>query len=536
MTSSKRLLPALLALLLLAGIGCQDLPTVPEKNSDEVKLRTAPPPGGDTLRIYGGPPSTLDTALVGDIDSYQYISQIFGGLVTVSDTLEIVPDIAEKWTISDDGRVYTFYLRKDVRFHDGTPVKAADFKYSIERACNPKTGSQVAATYLGDIVGVADKLAGKASEISGVRVKDDYTLEIEIDAPKAFFLSKLTYPTAFVLDRRNVEGSKDWQQHPNGTGPFKLKSWKKDEEIVLERNDDYYGKKPSVKEVVFYIGAGSPMNVYELNEVDVTEVGLAEIDRALDKHNPLNKELHIAPQLSLSYIGFNTQMEPFNDEKVRQAFAYATDKDKLVHVLFKDTRTKATGVLPPGLPGYNPDFAGIEFDPAKAKELLAQSRYGSAANLPEITMTVGLGTGGLAETFAEMYKQNLGVQVNVLQADEGYVEELDQHHFQMFFMSWIADYPDPQDFLDIFFHSGSNGNYTNFSNPEVDKLLEAARVEQDETKRFGLYQEVEKQVVSQAPIIPLYHDITYVLAKPYVKGFTLSPLGLIPFRDIRIER
>ena len=536
MFSAKRALLGLLALLLVVAIGCQDLPAVWEKASDQVRLRTAPPPGDGILRIYGGPPSTLDPAVVGDINSYQYISQIYGGLVTVDDRLEVVPDIAEEWRLSPDGRIYTFYLRQDVKFHDGSPVRAADFKYSIERACDPKTGSQVAATYLGDIVGAMDRLAGKAREVSGVRVKDDYTLEIQIDAPKAFFLSKLTYPTAFALDRKSVEGGRDWQRRPNGTGPFKLKSWKPDEEIVLERNDDFYGRKPALKEVAFYMGGGSPMNVYERDEVDVIEVGLAEIDRVLDPHNPLNKELHVAPQLSLSYIGFNTRMEPFDDEKVRQAFAYATDKDKLVNVLFKKTRTKAVGILPPGLPGHNPNYAGLRYDPARAKELLAQSRYGSAENLPEITMTVGLGTGGLAETFAEMYRRNLGVEMNVQQADEGYIEELESRQLQMFFMSWIADYPDPQDFLDIFFHSGSNGNYSGYSDPEVDRLLEAARIEQDEAKRFELYHAAEEAVVSDAPVIPLYHDITYTLAKPYVKGFSLSPLGLISFGNIQIER
>ncbi len=539
MLLTKRVAFILLFILILASLlavvpACVDNPPVVDKTTQELKLQGGPV-GGGSLRVYGGVPSTLDVALVGDINSYQYISQIFSGLVTVDERLEIVPDVAEKWTLGPDGRVYTFQLRQGVRFHDGSPVTAQDFKYSIERAADPKTGSTAASTYLGDIVGVSDKLAGKAIEVSGVRVKGDYTLEIEIDAPKAFFLSKLTYPTAFVLDRKNVEGSRDWQQHPNGSGSFKLKSWDPEKGIVLERNDDYYGTKPNLKEVLFYLGGGSPMNVYELNEVDVIEVGLAEIDRVLDKHNPLNKELQVAPQLSLTYIGFNTKMEPFDDPKVRQAFAYATDKDKLVNVLFKNTRRKASGILPPGLPGHDPSYSGVEFNPARAQELLAGSRYGGAANLPEITFTVGGGS-SVALALVDMYKRNLGVTVNVEQAEDGYVEGLEGRQFQMFEMGWIADYPDPQDFLDIFFHSGSYNNYMSYASKDVDGLLESARVELNEDKRFQLYRAAEQLVVADASAIPIYHDITYALVKPYVKGFSISPLGIISLKNVRIEK
>jgi oligopeptide transport system substrate-binding protein len=165
--------------------------------------------------------------------------------VTLDYDLRVVPDIAERWEISPDGRTYTFYLRRGVKFHNGREVTAEDFKYSFERAADPKTQSPVAETYLGDIVGVVDKLNGRATEVAGVRVVDRYTLQITIDAPKVYFLAKLTYPTAFVVDREQIlRMGRRWTEQPNGTGPFKLKEYKVGERIVLERNPDYYRGPP----------------------------------------------------------------------------------------------------------------------------------------------------------------------------------------------------------------------------------------------------------------------------------------------------
>ena len=181
---------------------------------------------GDTLRLFGSSPSTLDPAMARESTSLEYIVEIFSGLVCFDPDLKITPDIAESWDITGNGTIYTFHLRQGVEFHSGRNVTANDFKYSLERVCDPATGSQTAETYLGDIVGVKEKLQGKANEVSGIKVLDDYTLQITIDAPKEYFLAKLTYPTAFVVDKANVEMGSDWWRMPNGTGPFKLKQWK----------------------------------------------------------------------------------------------------------------------------------------------------------------------------------------------------------------------------------------------------------------------------------------------------------------------
>ena len=166
--------------------------------------------GEDTLRLWDTGPVTLDPAISGDMSSHYYVMQIFSGLVRLDHDLNVVPDIAENWEISSDNKTYTFHLNQGVKFHNGRDVKADDFKYSWERACDPDTGSGTAATYLGDIVGAKDMLAGETGEISGIEVTDDYTLKVTIDAPKAYFLSKLAYPTAFVVDRDSVESGEDW--------------------------------------------------------------------------------------------------------------------------------------------------------------------------------------------------------------------------------------------------------------------------------------------------------------------------------------
>ena len=198
------------------------------------------PTGGRLVRLFSDPP-TLDPHITTDSTSAVIVNEVFGGLVTITPDIEIAPDIAEDWDISPDGKVFTFRLRQDAKFHDGRPVVAEDFRWSLERAADPLTESPVTDLYLGDVIGVADKLNGKAETIQGLRVIDDHTLELTIDAPKSYFLARLTYSTAFVVDRKNVEGNKNsWVFKPNGTGPFRLERYDIGETIILGRNENYH--------------------------------------------------------------------------------------------------------------------------------------------------------------------------------------------------------------------------------------------------------------------------------------------------------
>jgi len=485
--------------------------------------------GEDTLRLWDTGPVTLDPAISADMSSHLYVMQIFSGLVRLDHELNIVPDIAESWELSSDNKTYIFHLRQGVKFHNGRDVKAADFKYSWERACDPATGSGTAATYLGDIVGAKDMLAGETGEISGVEVIGDYTLQVTIDAPKAYFLSKLAYPTAFVVDRDNVESGEYWWQEPDGTGPFKLRGWEAGEWLILERSQIYYGELAKLEQVV-YLLAGVPMALYETGQIDVVSVYLSYIDRVRDETGPFYPELAVTPELSLYYIGFNTAQPPFDDVNVRRAFCLAVNKEHIVKVILRDMVNEADGILPPGMPGYNEALEGLDYDIEEAIELIADSRYGDASNLPPITLTVD-GYGNSIPSYLgaiiQEWQQNLGVEISVRQLETGnFLYNLKQEKDEMFVMGWIADYPDPHNFLDILFYTGSEVNISEYSNPSLDALLDQAAIEQDGAVRLDMYQQAEQLVVDDAPCLPLFHGTNYLLVEPYAKGYELSPLGI----------
>ncbi len=208
-------------------------------------------------------------------------------------------------------------------FHDGRPVTANDFKYSLDRTAKlGQTTSVVAEAFLGDIVGAKDVTRGRADSITGVKVIDDSTLQITIDAPKSYFLAKLTYPTAFVVDKAQVESNpRNWTRKPNGTGPYKMVEWRLNERIILAANDNYYAGAPAVKRVVYNLAGGSSLTQYENGEIDVSGISINDIERVQSSRDPLSKDYVTGPNLSVSYIGFNTKVAPFDDPKVRQAFA-----------------------------------------------------------------------------------------------------------------------------------------------------------------------------------------------------------------------
>ncbi|MBE9513988.1 MAG: peptide ABC transporter substrate-binding protein [Chloroflexi bacterium] len=495
---------------------------------------------GGVLNLWDTGPMTLDPAISSEMRSHTYVMQIFSGLVRLDEGLEVVPDIAESWERSEDGKSYTFSLRRGVKFHDGRELKAADFKYSWERACAPATGSQTAATYLGDIIGAEDVLAGGAGEISGVKVVDDYTLQVTVDAPKAYFLCKLTYPTAFVVDRANVESGEDWWYQPNGTGPFKMVEWRRGQLLVLERNQLYYGEPTGVDRVIFHLLAGAPMAMYETGEIDVVPVSGTYIDLVRDETSPFHRHLAITPELSLYYIGFDTTAAPFDDADVRRAFCHAVDKKRVVDLTFRGMVTAAEGILPPGMPGFDPGLEGLDYDVAKARDLIAASRYGDVSNLPPITITIS-GYGNNIPDYLgaviQQWRQNLGVEVVVRQLEpENFLYNLKEERDQMFVCGWVADYPDPHNFLDNLFHTGSENNVVGYDDAGLDSLLDQASIEQDNDARLAMYRQAEQQLVNEAPCLPLCFGTSYVLVRPYVKGYELSPLGIPDLSRVYVER
>ncbi len=459
----------------------------------------------------------------------------FSGLVSFDPKLNLTPDLAASWDISDDGTVYTFHLRENAKFHDGKPVTARDVIYSWERAASPALKSDTALTYLGDIVGIQEIAEGKAEHASGLVAVDDHTLQVTIDAPKPYFLYKLTFPTAFIVDQQNVESGKDWYRHPNGTGPYRLTEWKSMESIVYEANPDFYLGKPAIPYVVYQLYSGVGQRLYESNEIDMTGIGSYSVDRFLDPSEPLHNELVTGVSLCTNYVTFDTTRPPFDDVNVRKAFSMAFDRQKYIDVILKGHALPANGLYPPGLPGFNTELKGLPYDPEQARQLLKQSKYGGPQGLPPIVFTdAGTGTyiGADVAAMAQMWEQNLGVTITVenLEPNYYYDQIYSGNHGQLFSGGWCADYPDPENFADVLFHSGAQQNNGGYSNPELDTLLDQARVEQDVTKRMAMYQQAEQILVDDAAALWTTHSLSYQLVKPYVKGYTFTPI------DIPIER
>lgn len=459
----------------------------------------------------------------------------FSGLVSFDTKLTLTPDLAEKWDISADGKVYTFHLRTNAKFHDGKSVTAQDVIYSWERAANPDLHSDTVLTYLGDIVGIQEMTAGKTEHAKGLVALDDHTLQVTIDAPKPYFLYKLTYPTAFIVDRANVESGKEWYRQPNGTGPYRLKEWKSFESMVYEANPDFYLGKPSIPYVVIQLYSGVGTRLYESNEIDLTGVSRYDAERFLDPTEPLHTELLTGVDLCTSYVVFDTTRPPFDDVNVRKAFTMAFDRQRYIDVVLNGKALPANGLYPPALPGFNLALKGLPYDPAQARELLKQSKYGGPAGLPPIVFTdAGTGTyvGGDVAAMADMWQKNLGVKITVenIEPDYYYDQIYSGNHGQLISNGWCADYPDPENFADVLFHSGSLQNSGGYSNPQLDTLLEQSRVEQDTTRRIGMYQQAEQMIVDDAAVLFTTHSLSYQLVKPYVKGYVFTPI------DIPIER
>ena len=509
-------------------------------NSSDGKQKDVPSDGGRFVRLFVDPP-TLDPHLTTDATSAQIIVEVFGGLVTIDPELNVVSDLAESWDISPDGLVYTFRIRPDATFHNGKPVTAEDVRWSLERATDPLTEAPNVDQYLGDIVGVDAKLQGNALEISGVRVINEHTVEITIDESKSFFLAKMTYPTAFVLDQENIEANpKSWFREPNGTGPFKMSEYKVGETLILSRHDGYHLGAAKLAEVEMILSGGTSMLMYENDEIDIAGVGLSDLDRLLDPTHSLNSELlQASPSFSVQYIGLNVDEPPLDDLNVRKALNLAIDKREIATIVLGDQVVPATGILPPGFPGFNSSVSGYEFDPEEAKRLLLASKYGDdLENMPPITITTpgsfGANVSLDMEVILAMWEKNLGIKTEFQQTEFAtFLKDLHKGRFQMFDIGWIADYPDPENFLDILFYSDSSNNHTNYNNPDVDALLEQARIERDETMRFSIYNEVEQTILDDAPWIPLwYSGERYLLVKPNVHDFLQTPLIIPKLRHV----
>lgn len=480
--------------------------------------------------------SELDPALTTS-GAGGYLGLLYSGLVRLSPNLTVAPDLAERWTLSQDGRTYTFYLRPDARFASGKPITAQDFKDSWERAANPETVSPTAGAYLGDIVGVDDRLAGKVESISGVEVIDDYTLQVTIDSPKPYFLAKLANPVAFVMDVIHEENAgKDWMFDPNASGPYRVRKFDRLGALVFERNPRYYAP-PAIPYLVYlFYGGGPLLDYYRAGYVDILNVRNADVPQVRKPDDPLNADYQSIPAMCTSLLQFSNTQPPMDDINVRKAFTLAVDKASLVERLTGNIDLRADTILPPGMPGFLPTLGVDEYNADEARAALAASSY--AGNLPPIILNaVGYGDSNQQDVSAlvDMWREKLGVEVQVEYLDPaGYAQAARQQHGQMVLYDWCADYPDPENFLDMLFHSTSLFNVAGYANAAIDGLLEQARVQNDPALRLQNYQEIEQLLLKDYASLPILHPVLNVLVKPRVKGFVLLPIQtmLLPWLSL----
>jgi len=495
---------------------------------------------GDKLVTFGSDPnSILDPIQVRDEATSEYVVEIFGGLVTLDLNLKVVPDIAREWKISDDGRTYTFKLRDDVVFQNSNRrVTASDFKYSIDRAADPANGSPTVTLYLDNIVGLKDRFNNKATEVSGVRAVDDTTLEIKLIQPADYFLAELTYPVAFVVEKDQIQKNpRNWTQKPNGTGPFKLAEFTPAERIRLVRNDRYHLGVAKLSEVDFELGGGSILTRYQNDELHIGAVPGIELDAVKSGKSPLSADYKPQPRMAISYIAFNPEKAPFDDIKVRQALAMSMDTQKINEVLFFGSQRVADGILPPDMPGYTESVSGPKYDAARARQLLAESKY--AGKMPRIILTYGGPAGDAPDLLTAItsgWKEVLGIDVELEARDySAFLRDLRKRNFQAFDTGWIADYPDPEDFIDKLFYSESIQNEQGYKNAEVDKILLQARSERDKNARFALYARAEQMILDDVAIIPILWPVDHLLVKPCVKNWPQISMTIPKYRFIEID-
>jgi ABC-type oligopeptide transport system substrate-binding subunit len=497
-------------------------------------------PPEQTLSLLGGEPDPedLDPALANS-SMADYVGLIYSTLVRLSPQMQVVPELAEKWAISSDGRVYTFTLRPNLKFASGAALTVREVVASWERACSPELKSSTARTYLGDIQGCKEKLDGKATTISGLKVIDDVTLQVTLDTAKPYFLSKLTYPTAAVVNPKKAQAKLDsWAFTPDASGPYTIREHRANQFLIFERNPSYFNP-PAITYISFQMDvSGTALGLYEDNFIDMVPVASANWNQVSSPTSPLNKDFQTVTSMCTTTLNLDSNQPPFDDPDVRKAFSLAFNQADYISQLNQNTNLiPAVSILPPAMPGFLADRKEMPFDAAAAKDLLAKSKY--AGKLP----TINLATSGDANTksrpidlLVDMWQKNLGVTVKVQFLTPANFTRLARNgNANIVLQGWCADYPDPENFLDVLFHSKSDFNIGRTKNPELDALLEKARSETDVQKRIGLYQQAETLLLNSYEVIPVSHSLAGKLIKPRVKGYVISPIGVVDIPLLTLE-
>ncbi|GHO42854.1 peptide ABC transporter substrate-binding protein [Ktedonospora formicarum] len=519
----RRLLPFLLlsGLLLIVLAACGGSQQSNQAIKDQV-LRFPNVGTGDIGK--------LDPASGSDSNSNLAVSMLFSGLVKADKDLNVLPDQAT-WDISKDNKVYTFHLKQGITFSDGTPVTAQTYVYTWTRALLPEVKSPIAPVLEEVIVGAKDVNNGKTTTLEGVKAIDDQTLQVTLEHPTAYFLQLLTVNLFYPLNKNLIDkyGQVDWVQHVTGngagTGPFVVQSWQPGVKIDFVPNPHYYGNKTTLKKVEMYF-VKEPETAYKAYQAKQYDFvwGLTAQDQETAKNQPGFTRRSI---LQSSLLFFDNKTVPFNKSAVRQAFAAAIDKNVLASKIFKDTVTPASTIIPPGEPGAQPDYPGIAYNQAKAKQLL-QSVYPDTSKVPPITFTYPESQfpRNAATALQGMWQTALGVQVKLNPMElTAYNSETSKHTVQFGFTQWGVYFPDPYEWLNLSLLSTSANNNGDWNNPKFDGLVAQAEQKSGQD-RLNTYAEAERVAIDDVGWLPLSHQTFTAIIPSYVHGIVLNGSGL----------
>lgn len=485
------------------------------------------PVSGGVMRLHLNEPVSLDPPNAYESEGIQVVRQIWDGLFNYDPkTLETVPELCEKYEISDDLLTYTFYIKKGVKFHSGKELTAEDFVYSWTRVALKDTASYL-AYHLSPIAGYEECQDGTSTELTGVKALDDYTLQVTLQYPYADFVNTLGHVVFYPVNKESIEAAGDKAgEMPDGTGPFKFVSWTHDQSIELVRNDDYYGQKAYLDGVKYVIipEQETAFLEYQAGNLEFTEIPVGQ--RTATLNDPVLKdEAIVHPMLALYYYGMNVQSEPFKDNlPLREAIIYAIDRQNICDVISEGISTPATGFVVPGIPGFQENAMDYTYDPEMAKEKLKEAGYPGGEGLETLYLGYNIGAGH--EKIAEAIQADLadvGIKMEIEGFEWGTMLEKAQKGEIIFYrLGWQADYPIMDNFLYPLFYSKSSDNYSEYNNPLVDEMLVEARSIVDENERIAKYREIEKTILKDAAFAPIYFYGTSRVLKSYVKGFVFD--------------
>jgi oligopeptide transport system substrate-binding protein len=532
--SMQRLLPFLVVALLLASVGCQR-GSYAQRHGGTAKA------GVFRYPIVTNP-TTLDPGVVQDGDTIDLLQQVYEGLVTFNTENRVEPLLAESWEILDGGRTYVFKIKQGVKFHNGQELTAEDFKWTYERNCRMKE-SATTETYLNEIVGAMDVIEGRAQSIEGIEVVDPYTLRIRIDQPRPYFLQKLTFIVNAVLPKDSAPTSEIRNESQMiGTGPFKAERYVADQLVILAANKEYHGGAPILERIERPVikDAVTRLNKYRAGELDLVMLERSDV-AGLQADANFKNHLKFFERPATWYVGMSSvKYKPFQDRRVRRAFAMAIDRQKIVEDYLGGINTLADGILPPGVLGHRGQAAAIlPYDPEQARKLMAEAGYPQGRNMPPLELRFREQRPDIqivAEAVAGMLKKELGVDVRLRTMEwRAFLEAENRYEHDFVHMRWGADYLDPENFLSVLLASYGPENKIGYANPEFDALCREGDTIMDEQRRLELYARAEDIALQDAPWIPIYFQRDAELVHPRVKGLRESAFGHLPHTTVRLE-